>query len=163
MTITANRFFSIDPHHLTARIEDQFFTDLKIGNTFKRTAADRFRDLDDRCIARFAQTGSRTSEGLDVGVSSGTTTLALHERLAEAGQSAQAVGTDISLHGYLVEVGPGFRALVDEQGRPLQFELLGLAIRAWRRRADYVTGMVLVRGLLHALSRQAIASRMRGG
>jgi hypothetical protein len=164
MTITANRFFSIEPHCLTAQIEDQFFTDLKTGNnTFKRTASDRFRELDDRCVAQFAKTGSRISQVLDIGVSSGTTTLALHARLAEAGQPAQMTGTDVSLHGFLVQVGPGLRALVDEQGRPLQFELLGVAVRAWRRRADYLTGMVLVRSLLHAASRKSIARRMRSG
>jgi hypothetical protein len=164
MTITANRFFSIDPNCLPARIEDQFFTDLKTGNnTFKRTASDRFRDLDDRCVAHFARTGSRIARVLDIGVSSGSTTLALHARLAEAGQPALVTGTDLSLSGYLVQIAPGLRALADEQGLPLQFDALGVAVRPWYRRADYLTGMVVVRRLLHALCKKTIAQRIRSG
>ncbi len=153
MSITATRFFTTDPASLTPDVEDRFFTDLKTGNnTFKRTATDRFRDVDEWCIQHFRSAGSRLGDVLDIGVSSGATTLALGDRLREAGQSPRIKGTDISLSGYLVPILPGLRALVDEQGHPLQYDVLGLAIRPWRRRADYATGMVMVRSLLHALS-----------
>ncbi len=153
MSITASRFFSIDPAHLTPDIEDSFFTDLKTrNNTFKRTSSDRFRDLDDCCVRHFDGEGALLREVLDIGVSSGATTLALSDRLKANGRSPRIVGTDISLTGYLVPIAKGFRVLADEQGHALQYELLGHGIRAWERRADYVTGMVAVRRLLRSVA-----------
>jgi hypothetical protein len=164
MAITANRFFSTDPRCLTPEIEDRFFTDLKTrNNTFKRTASDRFRDLDDHCVAHFEQAGSDISQVLDIGVSSGSTTLALQSRLAAAGQRAHVTGTDLSLSGYLVPIGPCLRVLADEQGHPLQYELLGMGVRAWHRRADYLTGMVLVRRMLEAVSRTSLKRQIQSG
>ncbi len=162
MSITATRFFSIDPARLTPDVEDRFFTDLKTyNNTFKRTASDRFRDIDDCCVRHFEGAGPKLREVLDIGVSSGSTTLDLSDRLRAAGQPVQIVGTDLSLTGYLVSVMPGLRVLVDENGHPLQYEVFGKAIRAWARRADYVTGMVLVRGLLHFLCEDRVHRRLR--
>lgn len=161
MSITATRFFSIDPARLTPDVEDRFFTDLKTyNNTFKRTASDRFRDLDDCCVRHFEGAGAKLREVLDIGVSSGSTTLDLSDRLRTAGQPVQIVGTDLSLTGYLVPVMPGLRVLVDENGHPLQYEVFGKAIRAWARRADYVTGMVLVRGLLHFVCQDRVHRRL---
>ena len=162
MSITATRFFSIDPARLTPDVEDRFFTDLKTyNNTFKRTASDRFRDIDDCCVRHFEGAGPKLREVLDIGVSSGSTTLDLSDRLRAAGQPVQIVGTDLSLTGYLIPVMPGLRVLVDENGHPLQYEVFGKAIRAWARRADYVTGMVLVRGLLHFLCEDRVHRRLR--
>ena len=161
MAITATKFYSIDPAHLTPDVEDRFFTDIKTYNdTFKRTASNRFRDIDDCCIRHFDETGATLGDVLDIGVSSGSTTLDLSDRLHAAGHSAHIVGTDLSLTGYLMPVLPGLRVLVDENGYPLQYELFGRAIRAWGRRADYVTGMVAVRGLLHFLSQGRVQRRL---
>lgn len=161
MAITATKFFSLDPARLTPDVEDRFFTDLKTyNNTFKRTASHRFHDLDDCCVRHFDEMGVRLGEVLDIGVSSGSTTLDLSDRLHAAGQSARIVGTDLSLTGYLMQVTPWLRALVDENGHPLQYELFGKAIRAWGRRADYVTGMILVRGLLHFLCEDRVHRRL---
>jgi hypothetical protein len=161
MSITATKFFSIDPACLTPDVEDRFFTDLKTyNNTFKRTASNRFRDIDDCCVRHFEGAGAGLDEVLDIGVSSGSTTLDLGDRLNAAGQRVNIVGTDLSLTGYLMQVMPGLRVLIDENGHPLQYEVLGKAIRAWGRRADYVTGMVLVRGVLHFLCQDRVHRRL---
>jgi len=161
MTITASRFFSTDPDVLTPEVEDRFFTALKTGNnTFKRTASDRFERLDERCIRRFGKTGTVLREVLDIGVSSGATTVALSESLNRAGQTPKIIGTDLSLTAYLLPVMAGVRVLVDERGYPMQYELLGQALRAWSRRADYFTGMIAVHAALRAATRGSIRRQL---
>lgn len=163
MSITAEKFFSTDPRLLTTDVEDRFFTELKTrNNTFKRTASDRFRELDERCVDYFENTGTQLHEVLDIGVSSGSTTLALSDRLAKAGQTPRITGTDVAMTSYLVCVTAWFRVLVDEKGHPLQYELFGRAIRAWERRADYFTGMIILLRLLRAASSQAVRKALHG-
>ena len=162
MSITASQYFSDDAAAITPEAEDRFFAGLKTGNnTFKRTAKDRFKRIDDRCTEMFTSANVQLSHVLDIGISSGTTTLALSKRLALAGQTPQIVGTDLSLGAYLLDVFPGLRVLVDEQGLPLQYELLGRAVRAWVRRADYVTGVVILLGLLRALVKARVRRHLR--
>ena len=161
MSITATEFFSAKPNSLSFKVEDRFFTDLKTSNnTFKRTAADRFGQLDDHCIEYFDRAPIVLREVLDIGVSSGSTTLALSDRLRRAGRAARITGTDISLTAHLIQVAPNFRVLVDERGHPLQYELLGRAVRAWTRRADYLSGMMLLRTILRLSSRGRIRTSL---
>lgn len=161
MSITATKFFSAEPNSLSFKVEDRFFTDLKTSNnTFKRTATDRFEQLDDHCLKYFEKLPVELREVLDIAVSSGSTTLALSDRLSRAGRTPRITGTDISLTAHLVQVAPNFRVLVDERGHPLQYELLGRAVRAWTRRADYFTGMVLFRTMLRLASRDRIRTSL---
>ncbi|HEX8419248.1 MAG TPA: hypothetical protein VF638_04455 [Sphingomonas sp.] len=160
MTVTANQLFTAALPTVTTRAEDQFFADLKTSNrTFKRTASDRFVDLDTCCLRRFKQSYSQIRTVLDIGISSGSTTLALHDRLVAAGYAPKTTGTDLSFSSWLVPIRAGIRTLIDESGHPLQHDVLGMAVRPWRRRADYVTGMVLVRRWLNKLCERAVAER----
>lgn len=164
MAIAASRFFSTDPGQLTPDVEDRFFTALKTrNNTFKRTASDRFQMLDNRCVRRFETTGSPLRAVLDIGVSSGSTTLALRDRLHRVNLRPDIVGTDLSLTAYLVPIAGGMRALVDEQGHAMQYEVLGRAVRAWRRRADYFTGVAGGLWLIDRLGRRSIRRALERG
>ena len=164
MPITASRFFSSQPDMLTPQEEDRFFTDLKTANnTFKRTASDRLGAFDDDCIRRFKACRTQLRQVLDIGISSGCTTLDLARRLRAAGQSPEITGTDLSFEGYLITIWPGMQVLVDGTGHVLQYDLFGLAVRAWTRRADYVTGLVAVRYFLHRISRSRIQASLRAG
>lgn len=161
MSITASKFFSMDPRRLTSDVEDRFFTDLKTANnTFKRTASERFVELDECCIRLFAKSGSQLDEVLDIGISSGATTLKLCDRLRVHGHRPSITGTDLALSAYLVPVRPGMRVLADETGHPLQYEVLGCGIRAWTRRADYFTGMIAVHALLKAATRGRLRRKL---
>lgn len=163
MSVTAARFFS-GPLRLSPEVEDRFFTDLKTGNaTFKRTAGDRFQELDDICVRCFEAAGATIGAVLDIGVSSGTTTLALSERLVTAGHAGTVTGTDLSFSANLVPVVPGVRTLIDETGLPLQHDLMGMVVRPWRRRLDYFTGMVAVRGLLNRVCGRRAQLKWRAG
>jgi len=152
MAITAKRFFDPQRPPPSREVEDRFFTDLRTRNaTFKTTDSDRFNELDARCIECFVAARAQIDEVLDIGISSGSTTLALSDALRAAGYSGKIVGTDIAVMGYLVNAYPGVRVLTDEAGHPLQYDLLGRAIKPWRRRADYATGMLLVRAVANSM------------
>jgi len=152
MTLTASDFFSTAPGQISARAEDQFFRAIRNKNrTFKFTGAARLTELDMALVDHLERTGSRISQVLDIGISSGVTTLELVERLQHAGFAPHIVATDLTMRAYIVPVLPGCRALVDDEGHVLQYEFFGLAMNAWQRRLDYVNGMVLVRRAAHAI------------
>jgi hypothetical protein len=162
MSITARNFFSNTAGHPPREVEDRFFTDLRTWNsTFKRTASDRFEELDKVCVESFQAAGATIERVLDIGISSGSTTLALSDMLRAAGMEAEVTGTDLSLDGHLVSVTPGVRVLIDDQGHPLQYDILGLIVRPWKRRADYGTGMVAVRAALNAVWGKAAQRRLK--
>ena len=164
MTITAAKFFAGSGALREPAVEDQFFTDLRTRNaTFKRTARHRFEELDDVCIRTFREADARIAHVLDIGISSGSTTVTLSERLIAAGYAAQLVGTDIALDALLISPMPGVRVLTDEAGHALQFDVLGQAVRPWGRRADYATGMLVFRAALNAVLGGMARQRLQGG
>jgi hypothetical protein len=159
---TASRFFSIAPERVTAAEEANFFTWLKTGNaTFKRTLPGRFRDIDAIVLERIAAAGGSLADILDIGISSGTTTLELLDAARAAGHVPRICATDRSLTARLVCWPLGFSALLEPGGHILQYSIFGAPLRAWRRRLDYVTGMILVQKLAEwTIGR---AARRRGG
>jgi SAM-dependent methyltransferase len=162
MSITASKFFSITGDHPPREVEDRFFTDLRTRNsTFKRTSSHRFIDLDKVIVENFQAMNATIRRVLDIGVSSGSTTLALSDMLRRGGFDAHVTGTDLSLDGHLVSVAPGVRVLTDDEGHPLQYDILGLTVRPWGRRADYGTGMVAVRAALNAVWGKAAQRRLK--
>lgn len=150
--LAASAFFTLAPERITPEQEAAFFSSLKARNkTTKQTNDSRLAEIDAELCAYLQASAAQVSWVLDVGVSSGITTLELSEALRRRGFSPRVVGTDVTLEGAICSVPPWGRVLVDEEGRPLQFELLGRAIRAWPRRLDYVTGMAAVRWLAGVL------------
>lgn len=156
---TASAFFATDPEQLTARDEALFFGRLKTGNaTFKRTAPGRLRMIDEALVAQLDRAGAGIDRVLDLGISSGVTTVELAEALGRSGRSVSVTGTDRALEAFLVDLPLGCRALVEPNGHVLQYEVLGRAIRPWTRRLDYLTGMALARRLVnHMLGPRARA------
>lgn len=151
MSITAKAFFHPAHKPASTDVEDRFFSDLRTRNsTFKRTASDRFHDLDARCLESFQASTAAIGQVLDIGISSGATTLALYERLLASGHDPMVIGTDIAIDGRLVTAYPGVHVLTDEAGHPLQYDVLGRVVRPWGRRADYATGMLAIRALTNA-------------
>ena len=104
---------AVDP-----QLERQFFQSLCLPNgTHKTTAERRLQDFDN-CLASLLPTG-RTIHLLDVGISSGVTTLELLERLEAGGHRVTGVGIDIRVHAYLRRF-LGVDFLFDDQGNILQ-------------------------------------------
>jgi hypothetical protein len=154
MVLTATKFFNRPADQLTLADEAAFFTSLKVGNnTFKKTGGGRFVALDAALVRYLQGSVPRIGELLDIGVSSGITTLDLDAALCAAGHSLRVTATDFALDAFIVPVSSGWRALVDSAGHPLQYDVGGYAVRPWRRRLDWLDGMVIVRGLLDRYAR----------
>ena len=112
-------------------LEERFFRSLLLpAGCFKTTARNRLGDLDRLIIE--AAPAAELMRVLDVGVSSGVTTLELLEALERAGRRVRAVACDLSIRGRLIRLAPGFDALLDTQGRLLQLSAPGFVrSRAW--------------------------------
>jgi hypothetical protein len=152
MTLTASKFFSLPSDQITADIEAAFFLSLKTHNrTFKTTRSGRFSRIDEQMIEILKQSRTRIRDVLDVGVSSGITTIELDRALRAAGYTPRIVATDVVIDAFIVPVFPGCRALVDPCGNILQYELFDTAVRPWRRRLDWIDGMILIRHMLNRI------------
>lgn len=163
MVLTASVFFTRQPDAITMADEAAFFTSLKAGNnTFKKTGGGRFQALDAAIVRQLDGQPPLIGELLDIGISSGITTLELDAALTKAGHALRVTGTDLSLDAFIVPVMPGWRALVDGSGHPLQYDMVGRSVRPWRRRLDWFDGMVVFRGLVNRFgkprARRSLAS-----
>lgn len=162
MTLTATRFFLTPPEQLSAEVEDRFFSAIRTDNrTTKQTAHGRFDDVDRRVGAHLASGTRPVRTLLDVAISSGVTTIALADTLARAGLVPAITATDRRLHARIVPLGLGCAALIDADDNLLQLELFGRAMRPWRRRLDYLTGMAIVRRAVTALAVQRARRLLR--
>lgn len=159
MSIAASRFFSLPPEQITPTLEAAFFSSLKTGNnTFKKTDVRRFEEIDGVVAAELAKAfPEETLELLDVGISSGTTTMELAEALERAGLDFRITATDRSFAASILNGPLGSRALVEDSGHILQFEIMGRPLRAWDRRLDRFTG----RSILNAALRKVIGKSAR--
>ncbi len=147
--LAASTFFELPPDRITRGQETAFFSSLKVHNrTSKQTDDGRLAAIDAELSEFIRLSGASVSNVLDIGVSSGITTVELLDTLRKAGFSPQVTGTDLTLDAAIRSPHSWGRVLVDEGGRPLQFEVLGRPIRAWTRRRDYVTGAILLRWAL---------------
>lgn len=160
MTVTARKlYFELDPavpDPILSRMEESFFSAIRLSNgTFKTTRSNRLDNVNAMVIDYLLAEGIRPRAFLDIAASSGRGTAEWIAALRGAGFEPEVTATDLCLSGYLVDLTPGFAALVDREGRPLQFEVLGRAFRPWKRRLDYVTGYVLVSRLMRAAFRRA--------
>ncbi|WP_419813913.1 hypothetical protein [Glacieibacterium sp.] len=131
---------------MSAVAERRVFSRLRMpGGIFKTTSARRLTDVDAATVDALPAPGS-TLAAIDVGASSGTTAVELVTALATAGHRVRMTMTDISLTARQLRVHPGYTVLVDAETRLLQHIVLGVPIRPWRRRLDYVTQFWLATG-----------------
>jgi hypothetical protein len=152
MSITARRLL-LDPRtpaHID-ELERAFYGSIKLANgTFKTTKAGRLEEIT-VVLVEHIKRRFQTCQVLDLGVSSGISTVELDDALKRVGVLAHVVGSDRSIDGFLVRLNRFLWVLADEHGGPLQYDLAGVAIRPWRRRLDYVTGYWVPSALLNLL------------
>jgi len=163
MIIPASDFFSRSAADLPPDVEDAFFSAIRNRNrTFKRTYQARFADLDAQVVRLLKGRYAKVNEVLDVGISSGATTLDLQVALQRDGYQPRITGTDLELQARLVHLGGSCSALVSGDGHPLQLSVGPLSVRPWRRRLDWVTGMWAIRPLLFEFVKRRIAEAEGG-
>lgn len=155
----ANAFLHAPTDRVTAQMEHEFFCSIMVRNrTWKTTFHGRFREVNERLISEVGAGRVRVASILDVGVSSGISTLELYNDISSRGYETHIVGTDLFTHAYLVRVGTSCHALVDDTGFPLQFDLFGRGITPWVTQRDQRNGMFVFRKLVNlAFTRRARA------
>ncbi|NII11158.1 class I SAM-dependent methyltransferase [Oleiagrimonas sp. C23AA] len=150
--LKAKTFFDMPPMRLTPRMEEDFFTSLMMRNgTYKTTFHDRFAEVNPYLVRYLREHASASPQVLDIGVSSGISTLELHENLRAGGLNVQMLGTDVLIDAFLVTVFPGCHALVDPSGFPLRFDVPGGSMKPWVTRRDYYSGVFIARKLINKL------------
>lgn len=144
---------------LTPQEEAAFFAALRLGNgTFKTTYDHRMDDLNEFMIARWRATAFRPAKFMDIGVSSGISTVEWFEALQRDGFQPRMTATDLALWGRIVSLWPGMSVL-ESGGCILQHMILGIPIRPWLRRLDYFTGYALLSALANKLAVRCRARR----
>jgi hypothetical protein len=155
--LTTREFFNTPASQLTSEMEEVFFTSLMTSNkTYKTTFHGRFADINKYLRDELGSGRMRAIRILDIGISSGISTLELYEDLWLREHTAEVVGTDILIDALLVRVYPGCDAVVDTSGFPLRFDVLGRGMAPWIRHTDYRSGFFLIRKAINvALTRRA--------
>jgi len=151
---------------LMAKREAAFFASLRLSNgTFKTTGDHRMDDLNAFVIDHWKKASVFPAEIMDVGASSGISTVECSDMLKRAGFDAQITATDLTLWANRLRLAPGLTVLEDDQANPLQYVLCGIALRPWHRRLDYITGYGVVSGMVGIVAktlrnRATISSRV---
>jgi len=123
----------------------------------------RFAEIEKSLGGVFAERAGNINEALDIGVSSGITTIEFADFLRMHGAEASWVATDLYVKAHIVEVAPGLRVLAAPNGWPLQYDIGGVAVRPWIRRLDYVTLVFIPRILARAVLRRRAAALIGRG
>lgn len=159
--IPAFKYFNDPIENLTVKTEDNFFAGIRLADkTFKTTASGRMLDLDSMTVRLACDRGWRSPAVIDVGVSSGVTTIDLLAAMVSNGLKPTVTATDLAIRAAIFAVAPGIRLLTDRAGNPLQYELFGLGIRAWNRRLDFITGYFLLTRVAHSFAMRLSKSRL---
>src|SRR5271154_1586230 len=107
-------------------IEYEFFRRVVLPNgTFKTTVANRLDDLNQAAlpyIARFAESPVKI---MDVGVSSGVSTLEWHDQLLAERITCDITATDLMIYASLVSLAPQLAVLIDGKRNILHMDIFG--------------------------------------
>src|SRR5262245_30834944 len=122
MPVAASKFYSLDPSRCAPHMEASFFASLKMPNgTFKLTQQSRFADIEIACAPIIRERSHLIRRVLDIGVSSGITSIELADFLAANGAAVSIVATDLFIDAHIVELELGISVLADTAGAPLQY------------------------------------------
>jgi hypothetical protein len=115
------RSFLTAGHTLTQEQEAAFFASIRLRNgTFKTTDHHRLDDLNTLVIGEWQKLDRKPRQIMDVGASSGISSLEWADTLARAGIDAEILATDLCMRGSLVPLLPGYEVLLDRDGKVLQ-------------------------------------------
>jgi hypothetical protein len=105
----------------TQKQEAAFFASIRLRNgTFKTTDHHRLDDLNMLVIGEWQKLDRKPRRIMDVGVSSGISSLEWADALTRAGIDAEIWATDLCMRGRLVRLLPGYEVLLDRDGKLLQ-------------------------------------------
>lgn len=164
MAMTAREYFSRPAEAMDADTEAAFYGGLKMrNNTFKLTAASRFSQIEKAMLPHFESRAGSIREVLDIGASTGITTVELADFLRRISARARVTATDLFIDARIVQLRPGVYVFADSSGWPLQYEFYGTTIRPWIRRLDYLTLTALPRTWLFRWMHRRVAPLVANG
>ena len=134
-------------------LERKFFERVALPNgTFKTTAAHRLDDVNQAVLPHLPQLPGRALKIMDVGISSGISTLEWHDFLSDSGVRFEMIGTDLTVYTSLVSLAPQLEALIDRGRNILHLDAFG---RGWPPRGDGLVGFAagMIRMLFEAAMR----------
>jgi len=163
--IPASQYLSAaNGHHFSREEEREFFRRIKTSNGTKKSTAPRRLDaMNELFFSTVARLGTVPKVVMDVGVSSGVTTLEWLEAFDRHHLPVTMIATDFVMNVDLYAIGRHMRALTEKNGHLLQLELFGRGIRTHLRGRDYLTGAALWRPALCSLARARLARAERQG
>jgi hypothetical protein len=128
---TIKEIFFTDPATRDAATQEEyernFYSRLKLPNgVYKTTHTRRFDDLNP--LVNELLPKDRRVDLLDVGISSGVSTVEWLDSLRASGIDARVVGGDLDITGYLISAGKWLDVLIDRTGYVLQIDLGGRSI-----------------------------------
>lgn len=158
LNMTSPEFFALPADAISAEKEADFIGKLKMRNgTFKLTKPDRFSDVESAIGPAIKARSATIKSVLDIGVSTGITSLEFLDYLKAQGLEAKLTATDLYIDAHIVSPAPGLKVLADSHGWPLEYVLFGKSLRPWTMRRDYLTLSFLPR----AIGRSILPKRIR--
>ena len=100
---------------------------------------------------------------MDIGVSSGATTLDWMREFDHRKLPVSMIATDLVMNVYIYLLNKNVRALTESNGHLLQIEIFGKSVYTYSRRRDYYTGGLIWRRALCAMVRSRLGSCVRDG
>jgi hypothetical protein len=107
-------------------LEREFFARVMLPNgTIKTTGADRMDDLNAAVFPYIAAITDRPIKIMDVGASSGISTLEWYEYLSGERVACEVTATDLIVYASLVSLAPNLAVLIDRNRTILHMDVLG--------------------------------------
>ena len=110
-------------------LERQFFANVALTNgAFKTTYPNRLDDINETVFPHLVRLAERPIKIMDVGASSGISTIEWHAYLSRSGVDCNIIGTDITIYVSLLSLRftSKVAALVDRNGNIVHFDLFGI-------------------------------------
>ena len=124
------------------------------NGSLKTTARHRLSVVSQLFFDIVARRNLRPRTIVDIGVSSGITTLDWLDDFERHGLDVRMTATDLTINVYFVKILPFLAILVDSNGHVLQIELFRRGIRPWTAgRREYVSGAVAFKKALLGVCR----------
>ena len=151
-------------HRFSHEQEREFFRRIKTSNgTMKTTTTNRLDPMNDLFFTVIGRLGAPPKVAMDVGVSSGITTLEWLDAFERRHIPVTMIATDHVMSVELYAISPHLRALAERNGHLLQIEVFGHGIRTYLRGLDYLTGAALWRSALCRFARRRLRNAVREG
>jgi hypothetical protein len=149
---------------ISREAEYEFFQGIQTSNgTKKATEPGRLAEMDDLFFRTLARLNLKPRTVMDIGVSSGVTTVDWLNAFKARDLNIEMIATDFVMSVYIHTLGKNIRALTERNGHLLQIELFGNGIRTYTRLRDYVLGGLIWRSMLCAYVRSRLPHTERHG